>query len=341
MRLQSIWRFATHQTRNLKRTKSIAGLTMKAPRSHENRARTVLLFVLISVGGAFAACTTPETGSAGERVHPRTDFPTTGYGYGNATHLLFSYDGPPELKTEWRRISERGIADDPRVQEFINEFRIVLEKHGFIRESSLWREERALSYLAEPMYRGGIRIADAEETTRIRNGKPQKYYQWRGSDGHFTAGAFPDELGTSRWQFESSLRAVYGRPDTDEGYTDFLQLYVAGSREAFYATDPRTYRNSQQFKYGVMGIVAQAGAPRPQALVQHVIIEISTQPNFPASLIDELVVEALNESLDDDEVIQLYPHAALNDFGDTDERVKYFADNITRSVMIEEVQRRK
>src|SRR5690606_3729634 len=126
----------------------------------------------------------------------------------------------------------------------------TLAKHSFVVETTDFREARALGYLNEPVYDLGFRLDDAEETTRIRNGKPEKYYRWRGSDGQFTAGAFPDELpatgndfGTDLWGFETSLRAVYGRPKTGIGYTDFLELWVSTRGVAFYAREPRNFRH--------------------------------------------------------------------------------------------------
>lgn len=314
----------------------------KADHLQWKRPGALLVAALVFIACAIAACASPGIENGGAGNHPQTDFPITGYGYGNATHLLFSYDGPPELVNEWRRVSEKGIADDPRVQRFVDEFREVLAKRGFVREDLLWREEQALGYLDEPVYQGGFRLVDAEEITRFRNGKPEKYYHWDSIfDGGSQAGAFWDELPAlgedysgKRWRFENTLRAVYGRPKLSGGYTDFLQLYVANSRVGFNATKARYVRNSEQFKYGVMGIVARADAKLPQALVQHVIVEISTQPDCPARTIDELIVEALNASLGDGEVVQFYPHAALNEFGDTDERVTSYMVGVQKAVLI-------
>lgn len=325
---------------------------MKAADAQRNRMCGLLPTFLVVIGTVVVACAATQVkddnkGPDSKGVYPKVDFPTTDYGYGNAFHLLFSFDGDSKHANEWRHVSEKGIADDPRVQEFVDNFRATLAKYSFVVETTDFREARALGFLNEPVYRSGYRLADAEVTTEIRNGKPEKYYQWRGSDGQYTAGAFEDELAeigddlsARRWKFENTLRAVYGRHKPGIGYTDFLQLCVGNRSVAFYATEPRHFRHSELFRYGVMGIVARAETTPPQGLVQQVDVTISTQPNAPARPIDELIVEALNASLGEGEVVQFYPHSGLDEFGDTDERVQYFKENVVRSILIEEEQRK-
>jgi len=134
--------------------------------------------------------------------------------------------------------------------------------------------------------------------------------------------------------FESSLRAVYGRPTGTGMYTDFLQLNVATVSSAMAALQPGIRRNSELYQFGVMGIITRKGDTMPSKFVKQIMVRIATRPKVRATPIDALVVEALNASLGADEVIQLYPHASLNELGDTDARVDYFAKLVSRSIVL-------
>jgi hypothetical protein len=295
---------------------------------------------LIVATALVAACARPggvsSTPSEGKQEYDLMDFPTLGYGYGHQTHLLFSFEGTEEQAGAMRWVSESGISEDPRVQHFVDVFRKCLRQQGYVHDPIRWQEESALGYLSEVTYSGGLRLADAEIEVRERNGKPEKYYRWRGMHGDWVAGAFLDELGV-RIRATSSLAIVYGRQTPSGGYTDFLQFNVAAHVVGNAAVNPlRDGRNAQLYKYGVMGIIAprdsRAIAP---SYVHNVVITVSSMRGGAATTIDGIVSEALNLALTDDEVVYFYPNASLNAFADSDERVQYYARTVTKAIVME------
>ncbi len=216
----------------------------------------------------------------------------------------------------------------------MNEFRKRLDHHGYVHDPIRWREERAFGHLDEVMYSYGLRLADAEIEWKERHGGLEQYYRWKEMDGDWVAGAFEDELGT-RIPVTSSLAVVYGRR-TPGGYTAFLQLKIAASVEASTAGDPIFERNSQLYKYGAMGVIApHEGRGQVPSYVQNVVITVSSARGGAAATIDEIVAEVLNLVLSDKEVVYFYPNASLDEFADSDERVRFYAQSVSRALVME------
>lgn len=112
-------------------------------------------------------------------------------------------------------------------------------------------------------------------------------------------------------------------------------LKVQSSTAGPAGRDSASKRSTQLWKYGVMGIVAaRTEEMQPPRFVRDVIVTVSSRPGVAPLKSDEIVAAALNLALGDDEVLYLYPEASLEERGDSNDRVQYYAQSVDRAVTI-------
>jgi hypothetical protein len=264
---------------------------------------------------------------------PGDVWPRGNYGFGHEVHVLFGFEGDAPDATVVRRAADSGIADDPRVQRFVDNLVALLVERGYVHHRYDRRPWEHIGDLSEVGYRN-LRVSAAEVSVVDTRDGPRKLYLWRDPTGNVIAGAFPEELGTDKFRADSSLHVHFGQKGQHLGGYG-IKLSVLGAEEGPLAVPALDKRNAELLKRGVMGIIVSRDAAQlPPRLVKNVVVRLSSAPGVEPDILDDIAAAAINATLQEGEIFQLYRNVSKGSFGDSNRRIDAYVEGIPAAVLI-------
>lgn len=248
--------------------------------------------------------------------------------HGQQTHILFGFNGSEASASDLRDVADSGICDDPRVQRFVTALLEEFESRSISTESNF--SLSALSDLGEPRSFWGP-VSEAQ-VIPDPDGEEQFVYLWKLPDG--------GEMSLSENRFRSYasrsfvLATFVRRQGTDRIDLRF-EVNVSSPRKGPRAVPALEKRNAPTQIYGVMGIVVDRHrAQLPPGFVVNTAVSITIDARFKYNLLDDIIIAALNATVQPNEIVQFYRHASHEEFGDSDYRVADYMDSVKNAVLI-------